>query len=133
VRPAAHVAGEEVATVLLGYPDRVAQLYLSWASIGAPEDVVHPDTAIIEGTEGTLAIGPDGHVRIQYRDGRTRDEPVDTVDAYQRSWTAALAHFADCLVRDRPFETSGEDNLRTLRLVFAAYASAASGQSVSVQ
>lgn len=133
VRPSAHVAGEEVATVHLDYPDRVAQIYLSWASVGAPEDVVHPDTAVIEGTEGTLTIDPDGRVRIQYRDGSANDEPVDAADAYQWSWTAALAHFADCLVHETPFETSGEDNLRTLRLVFAAYASAASGQPISIQ
>ncbi|MFO8109102.1 MAG: hypothetical protein R6U17_01055, partial [Thermoplasmata archaeon] len=53
-----------------------------------------------------------------------------TNDAYQRSWTSALAHFADCLAHDLPFETSGDDNLRTLRLVFGAYESAATGQSL---
>ena len=52
VTPAEHVAGEEVATTLLGYPDRLAQVELSWASLGYPADAVNPDVLAIEGTEG---------------------------------------------------------------------------------
>jgi predicted dehydrogenase len=132
VTPADHVAGEEVATVLLTAPDRIAQVELSWASLGYPQDAVNKDLLSIEGTEGSLFIGHDGQVRTSLRDGREEVIEVDTADAYQRSWTAALAHFTDCLMRDRPFETSGRDNLETLRLVFGAYESAAAGRPVPV-
>jgi predicted dehydrogenase len=57
---------------------------------------------------------------------------VDTTDAYRRSWRAALAHFTECLASGEPFETSGTDNLNTLRLVFTAYDSAATHQVIPV-
>ena len=128
VTPAEHVAGEEVATTLFGYPDRLAQVELSWASLGYPADAVNPDVLAIEGTEGSLFVDHDGQVRVSHRDGRQEQIAVDTTDAYRRSWQAALAHFAECLVSGEPFETSGADNLNTLRLVFAAYDSAATHQ-----
>jgi predicted dehydrogenase len=132
VTPAEHVAGEEVATTLFGYPDRLAQVELSWASLGYPADAVNPDVLAIEATEGSLFVDHDGQVRVSRRDGNQQMIPVDTTDAYRCSWQAALAHFADCLVSGEPFETSGVDNLLTLRLVFAAYDSAAVHQVISI-
>jgi D-apiose dehydrogenase len=132
VTPAEHVAGEEVATTLLGYPDRLAQVELSWASLGYPADAVNPDVVAIEGTEGSLFVEHDGQVRVSRRDGGQEWIAIDTTDAYRRSWQAALAHFAGCLVTGEPFETSGTDNLQTLRLVFAAYDSAANHQVIPV-
>jgi predicted dehydrogenase len=133
VTPVDHVTGEEVVTALLGYPDRLAQVELSWASIGYPEEVVNPDTLAIEGTDGSLFVQHDGQVRMHFRDGREEMVEVDTTDAYRASWQAALAHFARCLARGEPFETSGTDNLRTLRLVFAAYQSAATWEVQQVR
>jgi predicted dehydrogenase len=132
VTPAEHVAGEEVATTLLGYPDRLAQVELSWASLGYPADSVNPDVLAIEGTDGSLFVDHDGQVRLSRRNGTRESIAVDITDAYRRSWLAALAHFADCLVSGEPFETSGTDNLHTLRLVFAAYDSAAAHQVISI-
>src|SRR5688500_18218300 len=133
VTPAEHVAGEEVATTLLGYADRLAQVELSWASLGYPADAVNPDVLAIEGTEGSLFVDHDGQVRLSRRDGRHERIAIDTTDAYRRSWQAALAHFAECLVSGEPFETSGAENLNTLRLVFAAYNSAATHQVIPVK
>jgi predicted dehydrogenase len=132
VTPEEHVAGEEVSTVLFGYPDRLAQVELSWAAIGYATDTVNPDLLSIEGTEGSLFIGHDGQVRIAHRDGRVEFVAVDTHDAYRRSWQSAIAHFAACLAWDKPFESSGAENLHTLRLVFAAYESAATRRVVPV-
>ena len=132
VTPVAHVAGEEVATAVFGYPDRLAQVELSWASIGYEADAVNPDILAIEGTEGSICVDHDGRVRLARRDGRVESVAVDTIGAYRRSWHAAIAHFAECLASDRPFETSGAENLDTLRLVFAAYESAATGRVVSL-
>jgi predicted dehydrogenase len=60
------------------------------------------------------------------------NEAIDPAqaDGYRRSWRDALAHFAACLESGAEFETSGEQNLATLRLVFDAYQSARSGQPV---
>ena len=132
VTPAEHVAGEEVATTLFSYADRLAQVELSWASLGYPADAVNPDVVAIEGTEGSLFVDHDGQVRLSRRDGRQERIAIDTTDAYRRSWQSALAHFAECLESGEPFETSGADNLNTLRLVFAAYDSAATHQVIPV-
>ena len=56
ITPEDHVAGEEVVTALFGYPDRLAQVELSWASIGYPEDVVNPDVLAVEGAEWSLFV-----------------------------------------------------------------------------
>lgn len=132
ITPEAHVAGEEVATVIFGYPDRIAQVELSWASIGYPAESVNPDVLAIEGTEGSLFVAHDGQVRIAHRDGRVETLEVETSNAYMRSWQAAIAHFASCLASGEPFDTSGSENLHTLRLVFAAYESAATGQVIAL-
>lgn len=50
---------------------------------------------------------------------------VDYPASYQHCFDAAVAHFADRLRDGRPFETSAEDNLETLRLVEDAYRLAA--------
>jgi predicted dehydrogenase len=91
---------------------------------------LHPDELLIQGTEGSLAVGGDGQVRLARRDGRREAVAVDTADAHRRSWRDALAHFAACLASGAPFETSGQQNLATLRLKFDAYESARTGQPV---
>jgi predicted dehydrogenase len=54
----------------------------------------------------------------------------DLESAYQASFDAAIAHFADALRHHWPFETDGADNLATLALVDAAYDLAARATSV---
>ena len=44
----------------------------------------------------------------------------------------ALAHFADCLEHDRPFETDGDHNLETMRTIFAGIESARTGRPVAI-
>jgi predicted dehydrogenase len=86
----------------------------------------------IEGTEGSLFVEQDGQVRVSRRDGTEEMVAIDTTDAYRSSWQAALAHFAASLASGEPFETSGADNLHTLRLVFAAYDSTATHQAIPI-
>jgi D-apiose dehydrogenase len=77
-------------------------------------------------------VDHDGQVRVSHRDGRQERITIDTTDAYRRSWQAALAHFTERLVSGEPFETSGAENLNTLRLVVAAYDSAATHQVIAI-
>jgi D-apiose dehydrogenase len=130
-----HIAGEDTALAVLEYQDRTAVVELSWHSVGHTADRskrLHPDTLVIEGTEGHLSLDESGRPQVLYRDGRRETLDVDTTDGYQRSWTEALRHFADCLQSGAAFETSGEQNLDTLKLVFAGYRSAEQGQPVRV-
>lgn len=46
--------------------------------------------------------------------------------------TNALQHFVDGVRTGAPFETDGRDTLRTMRLVYACYESAATGRAVEI-
>jgi len=104
---------------LLGYPEY-------------PGDAAHPDALTIEGTEGTPFVGPDGQAQVKRRDSTTDVYTVDTRDAYQRSRTVALAHCARCLGSGTLFETSGDDCLVGMGLVFTVRRSAATRPTVVV-
>jgi predicted dehydrogenase len=45
----------------------------------------------------------------------------DAIPGYQTSFDSAVAHFAQCLLSNKNFETSIDDNIETLRLVETAY------------
>jgi hypothetical protein len=62
------------------------------------------------------------HAYVPSRDGFAGD-----------SVAATFAHFIDRLADGAPFETSGEDYLRTLAVQDAVYASTASGRMEQVE
>ena len=131
VTPPERVLGEEVASALLLGPDRLAVIELSWASFGYDEPV-QPDSLALEGTEGALLLSTDGALRLCRLDGTVRQIDLDLSDYYVRSWAAALRHFTECLAIGAEFETAGDQNLGTLRLVFAAYESASNNRVVDL-
>lgn len=127
-----YVAGEEMASASFGYPDRIAQVDLSWASMIEP-DAYQPDTMTLEGSEGTLRLDTAGKLSLVRQNEEVVPVEIDGADFYQRSWTAALAHFAASLEAGTPFETSGTQNLGTLKLLFGAYRSAREGRQIDVR
>jgi predicted dehydrogenase len=97
--------------------------------------------AWVEGERGSLELGPDYWVRVNTAEGtRARrqappryawaDARYDVVHA---SGVPCNANLLRALRGDGEAETTGEDNLRTVRLLFAAYESAASGQAVRIE
>jgi predicted dehydrogenase len=149
-----HVAGEDRALMTFGFGEIIASIDVSWATIGADELPTMLEEVVVEGDHGTIALVPnrgDGDlIRIVRRlpDERTPVDrlrpwsPVtttvmpahdgDIAAAYQLSYDAAHAHFADCLPRGQLPETHAEDNIKTLRAVFAAYESATESRVVSI-
>jgi predicted dehydrogenase len=133
------IAGEDVATMLLQHASGATSVVdCSYATKRADE--LFPQTLIeIDGSEGSLKLLPNYTLQIDHvRDGtRTlRREPPLHAWA-ERPWfniqdsvVNIQAHWVECLRDGRAPRTSGSDNLRTLRLVEAAYASAAAGQAV---
>lgn len=87
---------------------------------------------LVEANGGSIRLSGDGKLTIQplgqperihtYEPAR-RDFAGDCVFVTQR-------HFVDCLLTHKPFETSGEEYLKTLRVQEAVYQSATSGQAV---
>lgn len=117
----ADVVGESEATVFLQARDGFAVVVDgNFGAVGYP--ALSHDRVEIIGTRG----------RIEFNENVLRlfgPEPqeirYEQAIAYQASFDATVAHFLDALVRGTPFLTDARDNLETIRLVEAAYRSAA--------
>lgn len=116
-----YVRGEEIASLTLASQEVFGQVEMNWAAHGHPEGS-NWDTLRVEGEKGSLFLDPSGSLRIAGAGWQEVLEP-DTRDFYLESWAAAQRHFVECLARGVPFQTSGEDNLRTLGLVLEGYQS----------
>jgi predicted dehydrogenase len=138
----ADIAGEDVATVMLGN-DAGATVTCNMAY--AENHVEHdrfPETyAFVEGDGGSIELGPDYWLRVTTADGThaRRHPPAryawadPAYDVVQASMVPCCANLLAGIRGQAPAETTGEDNLRTLGLVFGAYESAASGLAVRVE
>ena len=128
-------AGEDAAALTVEFASgTLGLLDLSWCS---PADVARPEWAlnetVAEGTEGALRLQADGAWEYVALDGATERRPValppdDRV--YVDGYRATQAHFIAGLRAGTPHETSGEDTLRTMDAVWAAYQSAAEGRAI---
>ena len=127
--------GEDVAHVTLFYPEnRVGILDLSWAT--APRNTRPPwglhDTWI-EGSAGTLRTTLDGQLEW-FPVGGAKEllpvaiDPDPMVEGYANTQT----NFLECLISGARFATDGPDTLRTMKVIDAGYASAASGLPVKL-
>jgi D-apiose dehydrogenase len=129
--------GEDVSTIMLAMEEATCLVESSFASQADPDPF--PETFVtIEGTEGSISLERDYRLRI-VRDRRLVEERPAQIPAH--GWAEApwhvvqdsvyniQRHWLECLQQGRGPETSGEDNLRVLELVFGAYESAESGQA----
>ena len=123
-----YIKGEDVGTVLIGHDDFHGVMEKSWASrrsFGKP----HTEHFFIETDRNSLLVFGDGTVKLLDENGETvLNGPLGR--DYGESFRRLQAHFLECLETGEEFQTSGEDNLKTLRLVFAAYESAEKGETI---
>jgi D-apiose dehydrogenase len=137
-----HIKGEDVATVMLKMRSgATVTVELGYPGTPYGERERFPETfAWIEGETGSLELGPDYWVRLHTKDGTLArrhappryawaDARYDVVHA---SGVPCNENLLAALRGEGKGETTGEDNLRTVRLVFAAYESAASGRVVRI-
>lgn len=132
------IRGEDAATVMLHQrTGATVTINLSYAS-RMEQDRFPEAFMMVEGTHGSAELAPDYWLRITTRDGTTarRVPPPHYAWADPRyalvhsSMVACHADLFRALSTGGLAETHAEDNLKTLQLVFAAYQSAASGQTV---
>jgi D-apiose dehydrogenase len=133
------IRGEDVATTLLHAGDTSVLVEMSYASRAEHEH--YPQTYVYaEGSEGSLELAPVYQLRLTTAAGTTVEHcppPVYrwTNPAYtvvHASIVACNANLLQALRGQGAAETTGEDNLRTTRLVFGAYDSARSGDCMHV-
>ena len=134
VNPA--IVGEDVATMLLTHQNGIASVVdCSYATLLAQDPF--PQTLVeIDGTEGSLRLLPGYQLQIHNKLGTQMIDCQPPLPAWaERPWHNIQdsvfniqQHWVECLRQQREPATSGRDNLQTLALVQAAYASAASQQ-----
>ena len=136
----ARIKGEDVATMLLDHENGTTSVVdCSYATKLAVEPC--PETFVeIDGSEGTLRLSQGYRLVVTGKGGTSeRDVSPPLLPWASRPWhniqesvAAIEQHWADCLTSGRETSTSGADNLKTFALVEGAYASAASGEPVSL-
>jgi D-apiose dehydrogenase len=134
------IKGEDVATVMMGMSSgATVTCNMSYAS--RVEKDRFPETFVfVEGERGSIELAPDFWLRVTTKDGtQSRRVPPPFfawADAryalVHSSIVACNADLLRALQTNTPAETSGEDNLKTVKLVFAAYDSAARAAVVSL-
>ena len=134
------IRGEDVATVMLGMNSgATVTCEMSYAS--RVEHDRFPETFVfIEGDRGSAELGPDYWIRVTTADGTQARRCPPPFYAWtdpryalaQSAGVACNANLLGALRGERPAETTGEDNLKTLQLVFSAYKSAASGATLKL-
>ena len=134
------IKGEDVATVMMKMgPARTTVLCEMAYAENPLEREVFPQTLIfIEGDKGSLELAPDYWVRLTTNAGTVsiRVPPPrypwadPAYDVVQASIVDCHADLLRALSGKGAAETTGDDNLRTLRLVFAAYESATANRVV---
>jgi predicted dehydrogenase len=138
VRP--DIQGEDVATVMLGMASgATVTCEMSYASRVEhdrfPETFVH-----IEGEKGSAELGPDCWIRVTTAEGTQARRFPPPYYAWadpryalaQTAGVACNANLLAALLGTGPAETTGEDNLKTLELVFGSYDSARTAEVVKL-
>jgi len=131
------IRGEDVTTIVMDMGGAICTVETSNATRTSWNH--YPDvTLFIEGIKGSIELGPDYWVKVNTDEGtaaRRVDPPLlSWIRADQPHWHASIVPCnADLLAQiatGKPAETNGDDNLRTMDLVFKAYESAAKNEVI---
>lgn len=134
------IKGEDVATVMMCMGGRTTvTCYMGFPGNSLENDVFTQTLIRVEGDKGSAELDRNYWVRVTTRSGTraNRYPPIyrpwmlpDYVASHSRI-ARCNAHLLRALRGEGKAETTGEDNLKTKRLVFAAYASARTGNAIS--
>ncbi|MDG0790170.1 Gfo/Idh/MocA family oxidoreductase [Cohnella ginsengisoli] len=135
-----YIEGEDSGIVVLGAEGFFGLLDASWATrqklerpLGETVGPVHLEQLAIDGERGTLKYDTSGRIAVVSADGSGEETILETSELdHEESHFRLQSHFIDCLNTGEPFETSGADNLITLRMAFGVYESAASRMPVAI-
>jgi len=135
-----HISGEDTGVVVLTHDGFYGLMDMSWATrhqLDVPlEDAVMPthlERMSIDGTEGTLKLHTDGKITLVGKDGMSERVIAERTELdHEESHYRLQRHFIDCLNTGAEFQTSGRDNLITLKMAFSTYESAAGNVPVDL-
>ena len=120
-RSAPDMAGEDKALIQMQAANGAAVSLLG--DMAAPsQPAVQVDRMELFGDRGSLSLEGD---TLNCTGAVQREKTYDLAACYQAAYDGVIAHFIDALQTGAPFETSPDDNLKTLQLVEDAYRLAA--------
>jgi predicted dehydrogenase len=134
VNPA--IVGEDWAVLLNGHVGGATSLIeSSWANQTDTPVIRREGDVLLEGADGALHFDPTTlTLRLIRPDEVTTVAQYDSLDrAFQQAFDACLGHFARAVCFGEPFESPGEDNVKTLAATLAAYDSLDRKAAVEVQ
>ncbi|WP_026210215.1 Gfo/Idh/MocA family protein [Flexithrix dorotheae] len=134
-----NIRGEDVANVFMEMDDGVhCYAEMSYASILEKERF--PQTyVLIEGDKGSLYLGPDFEISTTTKTGTTKEIVEPTIyDWVDPDYAVVHSSIFDCnqdilldMLGKKEAETTGEDNFKTIQLVFDSYQSAAENSVIN--
>jgi predicted dehydrogenase len=132
------IEGEDVATVMLHMGGKTTVVVEMAYAENPLERECFPQTLVfVEGDKGSVELGTDYWVKVTTAGGTATERvPLPRYSwvnpAYEVVHSSIVACQANLLqgLNGGSAETTGEDNLRTMRLVFASYESAADCKAV---
>ena len=134
------IRGEDAATVML-HQDTGATVTVNLSYASRVEHDRFPEAFVfVEGEQGSIELGPDFWIRVTTAAGTHSRRCPPPFHAWadpryalvHSSMVACHTDLLRALQTGTPAETVAEDNLKTLRLVFAAYESARTGRAVNL-
>ena len=139
IRVNPRIKGEDVATIVLHLDGATCVVDTSYET--KSDHSTYPQTFVtIEGTDGTITLGPDYHLQVVSPDGVHEETLVIPEhewasvpwDCIQDSVVNVQQHWIECLNTGATPETSGADTLRVLDLTLGAYQSLETGEPYRV-
>ena len=140
------IRGEDVATVMMDMGREAGEHVTVLCQLGYAENYLEKDYfpqtfAFVEGSEGSIELAPDYFIRVTTGNGTTsRRYPPPRYSWADPAYDVVQASIVPCnhdllagLRGEKAPETTGEDNLKTVRLVFASYESAAANRVVPLE
>lgn len=136
------IKGEDVATVILRTRSGATVITELGYAENFLEDDRFPETLVfIEGNKGSIELAGNFWIRVTTEEGTFAKRcPPPIYSWVNPAYAVVQSSIVDChanilqtLQGKGPAETTGEDNLRTLRLVFGSYESARQGKAISIE
>lgn len=135
------IKGEDVATVVMPMGAAKTSVICEMSYASRLERERFPQTfVVVEGTEGSVELGRDYLLSVTTATGTERARPAPpryawadpAYDLVHASGVPCCASFLHAFRSGEKPETDAPDNLETVRLIFAAYESARTGQVISL-
>jgi predicted dehydrogenase len=128
------IAGEDAGVILFEFASGAVGVWDAnrYNECNDPDPRFTFGEFLVEGDGGSIRLYLDGHITLQ----RLGEEEIEYEYPHPRRNFAGdcvyvtQRHFVDCLTQNLPFETNGDDYLRTLAVQEAVYQSATSREVI---